>query len=72
MYHDGGNRFVCRGSTTNLANQSGDSTILQDWYNITPTKVIWYVLNLRYSNGNMGISGNPFTGSDILISPLTS
>lgn len=69
MYHDGGNRFVCRGSTTNLANQSGDATILQDGYNITPTKVIWYVLNLRYSGGNMSVSGNPFTGSDILISP---
>ncbi|QIO01330.1 receptor-binding tail protein [Salmonella phage bobsandoy] len=61
--------YVCRGSTSNLAAQSSRAVYVQDWYNVTPTKVIWYVLNLRYSNGNMGVSGTPFTGSDILISP---
>lgn len=61
--------YVCRGSTTNMAAQATRKVYVQDWYNVTPTKVIWYVLNLRYSNGNMGVSGNPFTGSDILISP---
>ncbi|QIQ61537.1 receptor-binding tail protein [Salmonella phage bux] len=61
--------YVCRGSTSNMAAQSARKVYVQDWYNVTPTKVIWYVLNLRYSNGSMGVSGNPFTGSDILISP---
>lgn len=61
--------YVCRGSTTNMAAQATRKVYVQDWYNVTPTKVIWYVLNLRYSNGNMGVSSNPFTGSDILISP---
>ncbi|QPI13164.1 receptor-binding protein [Salmonella phage vB_SalS_ABTNLsp4] len=61
--------YICKGSTSNLAAQAAKKVYVQDWYNITPTKVIWYVLNLRYSNGNMGVSGNPFTGSDILITP---
>lgn len=61
--------YACRGSTSNMAAQSVNTVYVQDWYNVTPTKVIWYVLNLRYSNGSMGVSGNPFTGSDILISP---
>uniref|UniRef100_A0AB37G4N2 Receptor-binding protein n=1 Tax=Phage MSP1 TaxID=2801538 RepID=A0AB37G4N2_9VIRU len=61
--------YTCRGSASNMGSQSVNTVYIQDWYNITPTKVIWYVLNLRYSNGNMVVSGNPFTGSDILISP---
>lgn len=61
--------YTCRGSASNMASQSVNTVYVQDSYNITPTKVIWYVLNLRYSNGNMGVSGNPFTGSDIIISP---
>lgn len=61
--------WVCRGSTTNLANQSAKKMIVQDNFNVTPTKVIWYVLNLKYSNGSMSVASNPFTGSDIRISP---
>ncbi|QIN93530.1 receptor-binding tail protein [Salmonella phage vB_SenS-3] len=61
--------YACRGSASNMASQSVNTVYVQDWYNITPTKVIWYVLNLRYSNGNISVSGTPFTGSDILISP---
>ena len=61
--------WVCRGSTSNMANQSGRKVIVQDGFNVTPTKVIWYVLNLRYSNGSMSVTGNPFTGSDIIITP---
>lgn len=61
--------YVCRGSTSNLANQSAKKMIVQDNFNVTPTKVIWYVLNLKYSNGGMSVASNPFTGSDIRISP---
>ncbi|QXV80181.1 receptor-binding tail tip protein [Escherichia phage HildyBeyeler] len=61
--------YVCRGSTSNLANQSAKKMIVQDNFNVTPTKVIWYVLNLKYSNGGMSVASNPFTGSDIHISP---
>ena len=61
--------YVCRGSTSNLASQAAKKMYVQDSYNITPTKVIWYVLNLRYSNGGMSVASNPFTGSDIRISP---
>lgn len=63
------NIYVCRGSTTNMAGQATRKVYVQDYYNVTPTKVIWYVLNLRYSNGSMGVSNNPFTGSDIILSP---
>lgn len=68
-FSDGGYRYVCRGSTTKLVSQSANTKIVQDGYGVTPTKVIWYVLNLRYSNGSMSVSSNPFTGSDIIISP---
>lgn len=61
--------YACRGSTTNIAAQSVNVKYVQDAYNVTPTKVIWYVLNLRYSNGNMSVASNPFTGSSIFISP---
>lgn len=61
--------YVCKGSTTNMAGQATKKVYVQDSYLVRPTKVIWYVLNLRYSNGNMGVSSNPFTGSDIILSP---
>lgn len=61
--------YFARDSASNIVNQSKYGRIVQDWYDVTPTKVIWYVLNLRYDNGNISITGTPFSGSEIRISP---
>lgn len=69
VIYQNGFLYSCRGSTTNMAGQSVNVKYVQDAYNVTPTKVIWYVLNLKYANGGMSVTTNPFTGSSILISP---
>ncbi|CCI88572.1 receptor binding tail protein [Yersinia phage phiR2-01] len=61
--------YTVKGSSTNLGNQGTAVRRVQDSYPCTPTKVIWYVLNLKYSDGTMNVAGNPFTGTDIILSP---
>ncbi len=61
--------YVARDSASNIVNQSRYGRIIQDWYDFIPTKVVWYVLNLRYVDGSMQVTGTPFTGSEIRLSP---